>query len=118
MNLPGSGTARLSRRRLLALTEAAGVAGLFAHLGPADAVQISPDDPRVQTASLTIENGAGGLQCYQASPATAAAKIGGVIICHDALGPTPHFQDIARRLAIERFSVLAPDFASHQRKIS
>lgn len=113
MELPYSHTGRsLSRRRLLALSSAAGAASLFGDLIPAGAVETSADDPRVRTESVTVENGANGLQCYRAFPATNAGQLGSVIIAHDALGLTPHFRDVARRVGIEGFSVLAPDYAS------
>ena len=78
----------------------------------ARADQTAPDDPRMTTGRVRVPNEAGGLQCYSARPITSSAKRGSVLIMHDILGLTPHFEDMARRFAIEGFAALAPDFAS------
>ncbi|MEI5723657.1 dienelactone hydrolase family protein [Ensifer sp. CCNWLY38] len=58
-----------------------------------------------------MDNGSGGLQSYLALP-SAQRQFASVIVAHDALGLTPHFEHVTRRLAVEGFAVLAPDFAS------
>jgi carboxymethylenebutenolidase len=78
----------------------------------ARAAQVSPDDPRLIAERVQIDNGAGGLQSYSARPAAAGQKRGGVLVMHDILGLTPHFEDVARRFAAEGFVALAPDYAS------
>jgi carboxymethylenebutenolidase len=45
-------------------------------------------------------------------PTIKAGQLASVIVAHDAIGPTSHFGDVARRLAIEGFAVLAPDYGS------
>ena len=76
------------------------------------AAQVSPDDPRLKAERVQIDNGAGGLQSYSARPAASGPKRGGVLVMHDVLGLTPHFEDLARRFAAEGFAALAPDYAS------
>jgi carboxymethylenebutenolidase len=61
---------------------------------------------------VTVPNDAGGLVCYLARPIGLADKLGAVLIAHDSRGPTPHFEDVARRLALEGFVALLPDYAS------
>src|SRR5262245_19422453 len=109
----------LSRRELLANAAKLANASLaFSALGPflwtaaARGDQVPPDDPRVYTESVVVPTDAGGLQSYLARPAEGSGRPGNVIVAHDYWGLTPHFQDVARRLAMEGFRVLAPDFAS------
>jgi carboxymethylenebutenolidase len=77
-----------------------------------EAVQIAPEDPRLKTGRVTVPNYAGGLQCYRARPASESGALGSVLVMHDILGLTPHYEDVARRFAIEGFAALAPDYAS------
>ena len=76
------------------------------------AAQIAPEDPRLKTGRVTVRNYAGGLQCYSARPAAQSGALGSVLVMHDILGLTPHFEDVVRRFALEGFAALAPDYAS------
>jgi carboxymethylenebutenolidase len=76
------------------------------------AAQVLPDDPRIVSDSPTIPTPEKGLQCYLARPASGGEKRAAVIVLHDYWGMRPHFQDIARRAAVEGFVALAPDYAS------
>jgi carboxymethylenebutenolidase len=76
------------------------------------AAQIARDDPRIRTEKLMIDAGWGKLECYLARPKPDAGFLPGVIVAHDRLGLTPHFEDVARRFAVEGFVALAPDYAS------
>ena len=49
---------------------------------------------------------------YLARPKDAAGKLGGVIVIHENRGLNGHIRDIARRVALEGFVALAPDFLS------
>jgi carboxymethylenebutenolidase len=80
--------------------------------GFARALQIAPEDPRIRAEPVTIRTDWGGLQCYLARPAARSGKVGSVIVAHDYWGLTPHFEDVARRVALEGFVALAPDYAS------
>ncbi|MBP1882440.1 dienelactone hydrolase family protein [Sinorhizobium mexicanum] len=103
----------VSRRTiLLALCGVPAGIGLLPRLAVA-APAVAADDPRVHVQLLTIDNGAGGLQSYAAVPATDRGQLTSIIVAHDALGLTPHFEDVARRLATAgSFAVLVPDYAS------
>lgn len=101
----------VSRREFLAvLAIASGGTGLVPR--PTASSAVAPrDDPNVRVDATKIDNGAGGLASYLALPA-APGQVASLIVAHDALGLTPHFEGVARRLAAEGFAALAPDFAS------
>ena len=77
----------------------------------AQAAITAPDDPRTKAQTITFP-GADGVTMtgYQAVPAAAAGKLPTVMVVHENRGLNPHIQDIARRLALEGFMALAPDF--------
>jgi len=109
------GSARLSRRAALGrMTDWLAIAALLPilPLPRALANQVPPDDPRIVSDLPTIATPEKGLQCYLARPASGGAKRPAVIVLHDYWGMRPHFQDIARRAAVEGFVALAPDYAS------
>ena len=74
--------------------------------------QVSADDPRIVSDTPTIATPEKGLQCYLARPASGSEKRAAIIVLHDYWGMRPHFQEIARRAAVEGFVALAPDYAS------
>jgi carboxymethylenebutenolidase len=80
--------------------------------GFSGAAEVVADDPRIRTQRLAIGVQWGKLECYLARPIVDTAPLPAVIVAHDRLGLTPHFEDIARRLALEGFVALAPDYAS------
>ena len=45
-------------------------------------------------------------------PADQSGKLGTVIVIHENRGLNPHIRDVARRVALEGFVALAPDFLS------
>jgi len=45
-------------------------------------------------------------------PADAAGPLPGVVVIHENRGLNPHIEDVARRVALEGFVALAPDFLS------
>jgi len=49
---------------------------------------------------------------YLVQPTAASAKLGSVIVVHENRGLNPHIRDVARRMALEGFIALAPDFLS------
>jgi carboxymethylenebutenolidase len=102
--------AEMNRRRLLAYM-ASGSAGLLLSRSAA-AAQVAANDPRIGTERVVIGAEWGKLDCYLARPAADATALPGVIVAHDKLGLTPHFEDVARRFAVEGFIALAPDYAS------
>jgi carboxymethylenebutenolidase len=46
---------------------------------------------------------------YLVRPAAAPGKLPGVLVVHENRGLNPHIEDIARRIALERFIAFAPD---------
>ena len=64
-------------------------------------------DSRLKTQSVTFGDQMTG---YLAWPANASGKLPAVMVVHENRGLVPHIKDVARRLALEGFLVLAPDF--------
>ena len=80
----------------------------------AKAAIVPADDPRVHTERVTFEGATGEVQGYLARPADAQGALPGVVVIHENRGLNPHIEDVARRLALEGFVALAPDFLSPQ----
>src|SRR5215468_3086024 len=109
------GSAQLSRRTALGRMGeglAAGTLLSLALLPKALADQVPPDDPRIALDTPTIPTPEKGLQCYLARPTSGSERRAAVIVLHDYWGMRPHFQDVARRAAVEGFVALVPDYAS------
>ncbi len=94
---------------------AAAVAVLTA-LNPqfAQAQQVSPKDPRLQSRYETFDSpqGNGTARGYLVKPAGASAKLPAVLVIHENRGLNPHIEDIARRLALQGYLAFAPDALS------
>jgi len=108
---------RVFLRRLVALTGgAAAAAAILPYLGPqkAAAAMIAPDDARLDIATVTYPGTSGPIRAYQAKPKGAAGRLPVVIVIHENRGTNPHIQDVARRVALEGFIAIAPDFLSPQ----
>jgi carboxymethylenebutenolidase len=106
------------RRRFMAdMTRLAGslsaaellVAGIAA--SPAAAAIVSEDDPRVTGRMETWRVAPGRmLTGYRASPKAGRSPRPAVMVVHENRGLQPYTRDVARRLAVEGFEALAPDF--------
>lgn len=100
------------------LTKLAGSAGAAAAIAPllaaskAGAEVIAADDKRLEAKDVTFAGSKGEMKGYLVRPKDTARKLGGVIIIHENRGLNPHIRDIARRMALEGFVALAPDFLS------
>lgn len=100
------------------LTKLAGSAGAAAVIAPmlaankASAEMIPADDNRVEAKDVTYSGSKGEMKGYLVRPKDTAGKLGGVIIIHENRGLNPHIRDVARRMALEGFVALAPDFLS------
>jgi carboxymethylenebutenolidase len=100
------------------LTKLAGSAGAAAAIAPllaankASAEVIAADDNRVKGKDVTYAGSKGEMKGYLVRPKDAAGKLGGVIVIHENRGLNPHIRDVARRMALEGFIALAPDFLS------
>jgi len=109
----------LDRRSFMEkLTKLAGSAGAAAAIAPllaankASAEVVAADDNRLATKDVTFTGSRGEMKGYLARPKDAAGKLGGVIVIHENRGLNGHIRDIARRVALEGFVALAPDFLS------
>ena len=82
--------------------------------------QLSPDfaaqavdagDKRIDAKYLEFDSpkGYGRARGYFAHSKEAKGKLPGVLVIHENRGLNPHIEDIARRLALERFLAFAPD---------
>jgi carboxymethylenebutenolidase len=80
----------------------------------ANAAIVPPDDARVQTERVNFPGAGGEVQGYLARPADAQGPLPGVVVIHENRGLNPHIEDVARRVALEGFVALAPDFLSAQ----
>ncbi|WP_296510889.1 dienelactone hydrolase family protein [Rhodoferax sp.] len=88
-------------------------AGLLAALSPdfAAAQQVPKDDKRLTTSTVELPSpaGYGMVKGYLARPAGISGKLPVVLVVHENRGLNPHIEDIARRVALEGYLVLAPD---------
>ena len=75
------------------------------------AAQIVPaDDARVKAERVTFPGEGGEMAGYLARPANATGRLPSVIVIHENRGLVPHIQDVTRRMALEGFLALGPDF--------
>ncbi len=109
----------LDRRRFMEqLTRLAGSGAAAAAIVPllaansAKAAIVADDDPRVKGQDITYPGSGGEMKGYLVKPADQAGKLGTVIVVHENRGLNPHIRDVARRVALEGFVALAPDFLS------
>ena len=80
-------------------------ADLFAEL-------IQAGDPRLFTETITYPGSKSPMTAYLARP-KGKKKHPAVIVIHENRGLQPHIKDVARRIALEGFLVIAPDALSH-----
>ncbi|MCV3209014.1 dienelactone hydrolase family protein [Mesorhizobium sp. YC-39] len=109
----------LDRRRFMEqLTRLAGSGAAAATIAPllaanaAQAAIVAEDDPRVTGEDITFPGSGGEMKGYLVKPAGQSGKLGTVIVVHENRGLNPHIRDVARRIALEGFVALAPDFLS------
>lgn len=109
----------LDRRRFMErLTALAGSGAAAAAIAPllaansASAEMIAAGDARLVAEDITYDGGAGEMKGYLVRPKDAAGPLSGVIVIHENRGLNPHIRDVARRMALEGFVALAPDFLS------
>jgi carboxymethylenebutenolidase len=90
---------------------AAAIAPLLA-ANPARAAIVAEDDARLKAEDITWPGEGGDMKGYLVQPAEADGKLGAVIVIHENRGLNDHIRDVARRMALEGFVALAPDFLS------
>jgi carboxymethylenebutenolidase len=109
----------LDRRRFMEqLTKLAGSGAAAAAIVPmlaansAQAAIVAEDDSRIKGEDITYPGSTGEMKGYLVKPANHSGQLGSVIVIHENRGLNPHIRDVARRVALEGFVVLAPDFLS------
>ena len=90
---------------------AAAIAPMLA-ASSAQAAIVEDGDPRVEASDITYPGQGGEMKGYLALPKERSGKLPGVIVIHENRGLNPHIKDVARRMALEGFTALAPDFLS------
>ena len=99
-------------RMTLIAGSAAAATGLISSIAasPAAAAIVPADDPRLTTRTMTFDHPA-GYKAYVAEPRTRSLKAT-VLVVHENRGLTDHIRDVARRIGLEGFRAVAPDFLS------
>jgi carboxymethylenebutenolidase len=99
-------------RMTLIAGSAAAATGLIAAIAasPAAATIVPADDPRLATRTMSFDSPA-GYKAYVAEPRTRSLKAT-VLVVHENRGLNDHIRDVARRIAMEGFRAVAPDFLS------
>ncbi|MCJ8517652.1 carboxymethylenebutenolidase [Pseudorhizobium tarimense] len=92
---------------------AAAIAPMLAASG-ARAQIVPEDDDRLVTEDVTYPGAEGEMKGYLVRPKDAAEDLPAVIVIHENRGLNAHIRDVARRMALEGFVALAPDFLSPQ----
>lgn len=103
---------RAFMERLTALAGSAAAAAIIAPMlagNSAQAAIVAEDDPRLMGETVSYGNGMTG---YLVRQPLIATPLPGVVVIHENRGLNAHIRDVARRMALEGFVVLAPDFLS------
>jgi carboxymethylenebutenolidase len=95
---------------LLGSTAAAVAATSLIEADQAAAEIVPANDPRVKAERVTYPGEGGEMAGYLARPANATGRLPSVIVIHENRGLVPHIQDVTRRMALEGFLALGPDF--------
>ncbi|MFC1765834.1 dienelactone hydrolase family protein [Planctomycetota bacterium] len=72
---------------------------------------VAPNDPRLSTERVSYPIQNGQMKAYLARPKK-QEKLPAVIVIHENRGLNVHIEDVARRLALQGFLVIAPDALS------
>lgn len=109
----------LDRRGFMAkLTTLAGSGAAAAAIAPmlaasaARAAIVPADDGRLVAEDIVYPGADGDMKGYLVRSADAAGELPAVIVIHENRGLNPHIRDVARRMALEGFAALAPDYLS------
>jgi carboxymethylenebutenolidase len=101
-------------RKLTTLTGSAAAAAAVAPMlaaSQARAAIVAEDDARLKAETITWPGAEGQtMSGYLVRPADASGPLPAVIVIHENRGLNPHIKDVARRMALEGFLALAPDF--------
>jgi carboxymethylenebutenolidase len=109
----------LDRRKFMErLTVLAGSGAAAAAIAPmlaastAQAAMVAADDDRIAAEEISYAGASGEMKGYLVLPKAAASPLGSVIVIHENRGLNGHIRDVARRVALDGFAALAPDFLS------
>lgn len=100
------------------LTKLAGSGAAAAVIAPmlaansAQAAMVAEDDARIKAEDVTYPGDGGDMKGHLVKPANLAGKVGTVIVIHENRGLNAHIKDVARKVALDGFVALAPDFLS------
>lgn len=110
----------LSRRHFVrqVIMVAGGLTAALPHLHPlgvtdAEAAQVDPSDPSLDSASVQFPGKAGTVFAYQSRP-KGTGRYPSIICVHDNRGMSAHMEDVARRFAREGYLALAVDYLSRR----
>jgi carboxymethylenebutenolidase len=92
------------------MTAAVSIAGLMAADAKAQGL-VAEDDPNLTIETVTYPGAKGTMTGCLARPKT-GGPFPAVIVVHENRGLVPHIKDVTRRIALEGFVALAPDFLS------
>ena len=92
------------------MTAAVSIAGLMAADAKAQGLS-AEDDPNLDISDVTYPGATGEVKGYLAVP-KAAGPFPAVIVVHENRGLNAHIKDVTRRMALEGFVALAPDYLS------
>jgi carboxymethylenebutenolidase len=96
--------------RITGSTAAAAAVVPLLEANQARAAIVAEDDARLKTEDLTYPGASGEMKGYLARPADATGKLPAVIVIHENRGLNPHIKDVTRRIALDGFLALGPDF--------
>lgn len=102
-------------RRLATLTGSMGTAVAILPLlqaSKAAAARVAADDARLRSETVSFKGATGELRGYLVRPGNAPGPLPGVVVIHENRGLNPHIEDVTRRVALEGYVALAPDFLS------
>ncbi|GLQ11058.1 carboxymethylenebutenolidase [Devosia yakushimensis] len=94
------------------MAAATAAAGLMASNAQAQGLTAETDD-RLTISDITYAGADGEMKGYLARPKE-GGPFGAVIVIHENRGLNPHIKDVTRRVALEGFIALAPDYLSDQ----
>jgi carboxymethylenebutenolidase len=92
------------------MTAAVSIAGMMGASAKAQSISVE-DDPRLEISDVTYPGAKGEMKGYLAVPKE-AGPFPAVIVVHENRGLNAHIKDVTRRMALEGFVALAPDFLS------
>lgn len=98
--------------KLAGSTAAAAAIVPLIEAGQAKAAVVEPADDRLEASMVEFSGDGGALKGYLVKPKGASGALPAVMVIHENRGLNGHIEDVARRLALEGFLVLAPDFLS------